>query len=68
MVKIGSPNWSSGRFLVTMESHGSTSQRFNDKGAIMARTLANSLEKHPLRLTLGLAINLGGALAIAVSL
>ena len=34
----------------------------------MARTLAHSLDKHPLRLALGVAINLGGMLAIAATL
>lgn len=34
----------------------------------MARTLANSLEKHPLKFAVGLAINLGGMLAIAANL
>lgn len=41
---------------------------FNDKGTIMARTLASSLEKHPLKFAVGLVINLGGMLAIAANL
>ena len=34
----------------------------------MTRALAHSLGKNPLRLTLSMAINLGGMLAIAASL
>lgn len=34
----------------------------------MARTVANSFKKHPLRFTIGLVIDLGGVVALAAHL
>lgn len=62
-MKIGIPNWPSDSRLVTMEARDSTTRE-----TIMTSALAHSLGKNPLRLALGVAINLGGMLAIAASL